>query len=127
LCLPEGVRYNHHRAKEYIAFLKKLNERCEKGKMLHIIADNYSTHKTKEIKEYRASVEGRFVTRFISARSLWLNIIERRFGKTIRRKSRESVTQLKKAIKNLIQTCVRPRFQVDEEDGRNHRENSESL
>jgi transposase len=69
-----GECEDHHRAKEYIAFLKKLNERCEKEKVLNIIADNYSTHKTKEVKEYCASVEGRFVTHFIPAHSSWFGI-----------------------------------------------------
>jgi transposase len=76
--------------------------------VLHIIADNYSAHKTKEVKEYCTSVEGRFVTHFIPAHSSRLNMIERRFAeitnKRIHRESRESVTQLKKAVKDFIQT-----------------------
>jgi transposase len=103
-----GECEDHHTAKEYIAFLKKLDRRCEKGKVPHIIVDNYSTHKTKEVKECCASVEGRFVIHFIPTHSSWLNMIERWFAeitnKRIRRESRESVTQLKKAIKDFIQT-----------------------
>jgi hypothetical protein len=38
-----GECEDRHTAKEYITFLKKLNKRFEKGKVLHIIADNYST------------------------------------------------------------------------------------
>jgi hypothetical protein len=45
-----GECEEHHTAKDYIAFLKKMDKTCEKGKELHIIADNYSTHKTKEVK-----------------------------------------------------------------------------
>jgi transposase len=87
--------------------LKKPDRNCEKGKTLHIIVDNYSTHKTKEVKAYIESVEGRFVTHFIPAHSSWLNMIERWFAeitnKGIRRESWESVTQMKKAIKGFIQ------------------------
>jgi transposase len=101
-----GECEEHHTAKEYIAFLKKLDKTCEKGKVLHIIADNYSTHKTKEVKEYIASVEGRFVIHFIPTHSSWLNMIERWFGeitnKRISRESWESVTQLKRTIKDFI-------------------------
>ncbi|GMO11395.1 MAG: hypothetical protein Ta2A_19760 [Treponemataceae bacterium] len=101
-----GECQDHHSAKEYIAFLKKLDRNCEKGKVLHIIADNYSTHKTKAVKEYMESVEGRFVAHFIPTHSSWLNMIERWFAeitnKRIRRESWESVTQLKKAIKDFI-------------------------
>ncbi|GHU12341.1 hypothetical protein FACS1894161_0350 [Spirochaetia bacterium] len=92
-----GECEDHHTAKEYIPFLKKVDKSCEKGKVLHIIADNYSTHKTKEVKEYLALVEGRFVTHFIPTHSSWLNMIERWFAeitnKRIRRGSWESVAQ----------------------------------
>jgi transposase len=102
-----GECEDHHRAKEYIGFLKKLDRNCEKGKVLHIIVDNYSTHKTKEVKAYIASGDGRFVVHFIPTHASWLNMIERWFGeitnKRIRRESRESVAQLKKAIKEFIQ------------------------
>jgi transposase len=46
-----GECEDHHVAKEYIVFLKKLDKTCEKGKALHIIAGNYATHKTKEVSE----------------------------------------------------------------------------
>jgi transposase len=101
-----GECRNRHTAKEYRAFLKRLDKTCEKDKTLHIIADNYSTHNTKEVKEYFTSAEGRFVTHFIPAHSSWLAMIERRFAeitnKRIRRESRESVAQLIKAIKDFI-------------------------
>jgi transposase len=71
-----GECKDHHKAEDYIAFLKKVDKNCEAGKVLHIIADNYSTHKTKEVKEYLASIPGRFVTHFIPTHSSWLNVVE---------------------------------------------------
>jgi transposase len=95
-----------HKAEDYIEFLKRVDKGSEKGKVLHIIADNYSTHKTKEVKEYIASVPGRFVTHFIPTHSSWLNVVERWFAeitnKRIRRGSWESVGQLIRAIKEYI-------------------------
>jgi transposase len=89
-----------------------MDKTYKKGKELHIIADNYSTHKTKEVKEYIESVNGRFAIHFIPTHSSWLNMIERaaarqpRFAeitnKRIRRESWESVVQLKRAIKDYI-------------------------
>jgi transposase len=103
-----GECMDRHTAHEYLGFLKKLDKTCEKGKVLHIIADNYSTHTTKEVKEYIASREGRFVTHFIPTHSSWLNMIERWFAeitnKRIRRESWESVAQLIKAIKEYIKS-----------------------
>jgi transposase len=97
-----------HKAEDYIAFLKKVDKSCTKGMVLHIVADNYATHKTKEVNKYIESTNGRFVTHFTPTHSSWLNLIERWFAeitnKRIRRESWDSTTQLKKAIKDYIET-----------------------
>jgi transposase len=63
-------------------------------------------HKTKGVKGYLESGEGRFITHFIPTHSSWLNMIDQWFveitNKRIRRESWESVTQLKRAIKDFI-------------------------
>jgi transposase len=103
-----GECKTNHKAEDYIAFLKKVDRQSEKGKVLHIIADNYSAHKTKEVKAYMAGVPGRYVTHFIPTHASWLNLVERWFAeitnKRIRRESWESVDQLVKAIKSYITT-----------------------
>jgi len=95
-----------HKATDYIAFLKKLDKSCPKRKTLHIIADNHSAHKTKEVREYLASKRGRFVEHFIPTHSSWLNMVERWFGgitnKRIRRESRDGVAQLERAITDFV-------------------------
>jgi transposase len=97
-----------HKAKDYLAFLKKADKQSGKGKTLHIIADNYSTHKTKEVRTYLETKPGRFVMHFIPTHSSWLNLVERWFeeitNKRIQRESRESAGQLEKAIKDFIRT-----------------------
>jgi transposase len=60
-----GKCRDRHKAEDYIAFLKTVDKKCEAGKVLHIIADNYPAHKTKEVKEYFESVPGRFEAHFI--------------------------------------------------------------
>jgi transposase len=45
-----GECEDRHKAEDYIAFLKTVDKKCEAGKTLHIIADNYPAHKTKEVK-----------------------------------------------------------------------------
>ncbi len=47
-CLPR------HRAKEFIRFLKKIDRTVAKHLDLHLIADNYTTHKTKEVQAWLA-------------------------------------------------------------------------
>lgn len=97
-----------HKAEDYIRFLRKIDRSCEKGKVLHIIADNLSTHKTGAVREYLESVPGRFVQHFIPTHSSWLNLVERWFAeitnKRIRRGSFESVPELVAAIKDYIRT-----------------------
>lgn len=97
-----------HKAADYISFLKMVNRKSPKGKTLHIIADNYSAHKTKEVREYLESMNGRFVEHFIPTHSSWLNLVERWFGeitnKRIRRDSWTSVDELEKAIGDYIKT-----------------------
>lgn len=101
-----GECRDKHTAKDYISFLRKLDRQCPKGKTLHIIADNYRTHKTEEVRKYLSSKPGRFVEHFIPTHSSWLNLIERWFGelttKRIRRESWDGVSQLEKAIDDYI-------------------------
>jgi transposase len=97
-----------HTAKDFIQFLKKNDKASAKGKVLHIVVDNLSTHKTKAVYEYLDSKSGRFVLHFIPTHSSWLNLVERWFAeitnKQIRRGSYESVSQLTKAIKDYIKS-----------------------
>jgi transposase len=97
-----------HKAADYISFLKMVNRKSPKGKTLHLIADNYSAHKTKEVREYLESMNGRFVEHFIPTHSSWLNLVERWFGeitnKRIRRDSWTGVDELEKAISEYIKT-----------------------
>jgi transposase len=97
-----------HNAKDYIRFLKQVDKSCSPNKVLHIVADNLSTHKTKEVYEYFESLPGRFAVHFIPTHSSWLNLVERWFAeitnKRIRRESWDSVEQLIRAIKDYIKT-----------------------
>ena len=95
-----------HSSEDFILFLKKVDKACTKDKVLHIVMDNLSTHKTKKVYEYLATVPERFVLHFIPTHSSWLNLVERWFAeitnKRIRRGSFESVPQLIKSIKEYI-------------------------
>lgn len=60
-----GVCTDTHKGEDSIAFLKLLDRKTPKGKVLHIIADNYSADKTKQVTEYLESKKGRFLIHFI--------------------------------------------------------------
>jgi len=103
-----GACSDRNTSDDFIRFLKKIDKECDKGKVLHIVMDNLSTHKTKAVYEYLATRPKRFVIHFIPTHSSWLNLVERWFAeitnKRIRRGSFESVPELIKAIKDYIKT-----------------------
>lgn len=97
---------DRHRHQEYIEFLSLLDRRCPKGKVLHLIVDNVSSHKTKEVHKFLGKRKKRIVVHFTPTHSSWLNLVERWFSeitnKRIRRGSWESLKELKAAILDYI-------------------------
>ena len=94
-----------HRAKEFLSFLKKIDRTVHKHLDLHLIMDNYSTHKTAKVKAWLAK-HPRFHVHFIPTSSSWLNLVERFFaeitGKRIRRGTFSSVAELEEAIDDYL-------------------------
>src|SRR6516165_5152019 len=90
-----------HRAKEFISFLKKIDTAVDKVLDLHLILDNYSTHKTKQVQNWLKRHK-RFKLHFIPTSSSWLNLVERFFAliteDAIRRGVFKSVAELEAAI-----------------------------
>ena len=95
-----------HKASDYVEFLKVLDRKAPRKKVLHIIADNYSAHKAPSVKDYLKQKGGRFIEHFIPTHSSWLNMVERWFAeitsKRIRRESWGSLKELEEAITDYI-------------------------
>jgi DDE superfamily endonuclease len=89
-----------HNHKDWIRFLKLIDGRTPKDKALHLIMDNYSAHKTPDVKAWLAK-HPRFHVHFTPTSSSWLNQVERFFrdvtDKCIRRGVFHSVTELQQA------------------------------
>ena len=100
-----GKCYKRHRQDEFVDFLKTVEKQSPKGKDIHIILDNYSTHKAPKVKRWLQK-RPHWHLHFIPTHSSWLNQVERFFGKItmdmIRRGVFRSVPQLKKSIMNYI-------------------------
>jgi len=98
-CMPR------HRHQEWIKFLGQIDRETPKDLDLHLIADNYSTHKHPRVKSWLKK-HRRFHMHFIPTGSSWLNVIERFFNeltmKRIRRGTFQSVSDLIEAIKDFI-------------------------
>jgi transposase len=101
-----GECQQRHRAKEFIRFLKKVDACMPKHLDLHLVMDNYATHKTAGVRAWLAR-HPRFHAHFIPTSSSWLNLVERFFaeitGKRIRRGTFASVAELEEAIGDYLQ------------------------
>ena len=98
-CMPR------HRHQEFIRFLKKIDTEVAELD-LHLIVDNYSTHKHARVKSWLRR-HPRFHLHFIPTSSSWLNLVERWFreitDKRIRRGSFRNVQDLVVAIKQYVE------------------------
>jgi transposase len=94
-----------HRAKEFIRFLKRIDRIVEKGLDIHLVLDNYRTHKTAEVNAWLAK-HPRFKLHFTPTSASWLNLVERFFAeittKRIRRGAFASVAELEEAIHDYL-------------------------
>jgi len=100
-----GQCYARHRHQEFLKFLRHLDREFPKGKDLHLIMDNYGTHKKDKVQEWLKK-HPRFKQHFIPTSSSWLNLVERWFReltcKAIRRGVFRSVPELKNAVDEFI-------------------------
>jgi transposase len=94
-----------HRAKEFIRFLKRIDRCVRKHLDIHLVLDNYGTHKTPEVKAWLAR-HRRFKLHFTPTSASWLNLVERFFAeittKRIRRGIFRSVADLEQAIHDYL-------------------------
>ncbi len=100
-CLPR------HRHAEFLKFLRTIDREVPKGLQVHLILDNYSTHKHANVKAW-LDKHPRFHLHFTPTSSSWLNLVERFFGKltdkAIRRGIFNSVPDLIAAIETYLKT-----------------------
>ncbi len=93
------------RNQEFVQFLRVIDRNVPQELELHIIIDNYSTHKHAKVRAWLAS-HPRFHFHFTPTYSSWLNQVERWFGlitdRAIRRGLFSSVKQLKEKIDNFV-------------------------
>ncbi len=98
-CMPR------HRAKEFLTFLRRIDRAVSKPRDIHIVLDNYATHKTPEVQAWLAK-HTRFKLHFTPTSASWMNLVERFFAeittRRIRRGSYTSVDDLEAAIYDYL-------------------------
>lgn len=94
-----------HRHIEWLKFLRQIDRETPKGKELHLIADNYATHKHPKVQAWLAK-HPRFSMHFTPTSASWLNMVERFFRdittEQIRRGVFTSVAELIAAINHYV-------------------------
>jgi len=100
-----GGCFERHRHEEFLRFLRQIDRETPPDRHLHLIADNYATHKHPKVQAWLKR-HARFHLHFTPTSSSWLNLVERWFGeitrKRIRRGSFTSVKDLIEAIESYI-------------------------
>jgi transposase len=101
-----GQCYQRHRHQEFLKFLCRLDQEFPGEVPLHLVMDNYGTHKHPKVQAWFKR-HPRFVPHFVPTSSSWLNLIERWFGeltsKRVRRGSFGSVEDLQNAITEFLE------------------------
>jgi len=94
-----GSCFDRHRHEEFLKFLRSVDRQTPEGLDLHLIVDNYSTHKHPKVKNW-INRHKRVHLHFIPTSSSWLNLVERWFGEITRKRIRRGVF---KSVKELIE------------------------
>lgn len=101
-----GHCHRRHRHQEFLRFMERIDTQPrEAGTQVHLILDNYGTHKTPRVKRWFAK-RPYYHLHFTPTGASWLNLVERFFAeitnKRIRRGVFRSVNQLEQAIRNYL-------------------------
>lgn len=101
-----GGCFERHRHEEFLKFLRQIDRQTPARLALHLVVDNYGTHKHESVQKWLAR-HPRFHLHFTPTSSSWLNLVERWFAeitrKQIRRGVFHSVAELTTVIENYIQ------------------------
>jgi transposase len=93
-----GQCMTKHRHQEWLRFLRQIDRSTPKDKELHLIADNYATHKHPNVKAWLAK-HPRFHMHFTPTSASWLNMVERFFRDL-------SETQLRRGVFNCVPDLI---------------------
>jgi len=100
-----GELHRRHRSKEFLAFLRTIEANVPAGLEVHLILDNYGTHKTPSVRAGFAR-HSRFQVHFTPTSASWLNLVERFFAliseRQIKRGTHRSTRELEEAIREYL-------------------------
>lgn len=101
-----GIVVKRHRSREFIEFLKRVDQQYAPEAKIRLVLDNHSAHISKETQAYLAQVPNRFEFIFTPKHGSWLNLIESFFGKMAKTMLRgirvSSLAELKGRIEKYL-------------------------
>lgn len=101
-----GQCHRQHRHQEFLSFLKRIDREVPAGMEIHLVMDNYATHKTPKVAAWFKR-HPRYHLHFTPTSASWLNQVERWFARIteerLRRSAFRSVAELEKAILSYIE------------------------
>jgi transposase len=102
-----GKCYRRHRHQEFLKFLAEIDAAipAEDGVTIHLVRDNYATHKTPGVKRWLAR-HPRFVVHFTPTRASWINQVERVFAAITERRIRRGVFKTVRALEQAIEAYL---------------------
>lgn len=100
-----GKTYRRHRAAEFVRFLDEIEARVPEGFDVHLVMDNYATHKTDAVKRWLIR-HPRYRVHFTPTSSSWLNLVESFFSMVERNVTRRgvhrSIHSLESSVRNFL-------------------------
>ena len=102
-----GQLKRRHRSAEFLQFLNAIDAAVPTDQDIHLIMDNYGTHKTEKVRAW-FTARPRYHVHFTPTSASWLNLVERFFGQIserwIKRNAHTSVADLEQSIRRYIDT-----------------------
>jgi transposase len=101
-----GSVHRQHRHQEFLSFLKTVDAQTPDGLDLHLVLDNYGTHKTPVIKRWLTR-HPRFHLHFTPTGSSWINLVERWFAELTRRQIKRGAHRSTRALEDAIRSYLK--------------------
>ncbi len=101
-----GECQSRHRHQEFLRFLDRIDQSVDDSLDIHLVLDNYGTHKHPEVKKWLAA-RPRYHVHFTPTSSSWLNQIKRWFAEITRKRIRRGTFRSVRDLINAIQDYIR--------------------
>ena len=100
-----GKLFKRHRSEEFLRFLREIEKSVPEDVDVHLVMDNYATHKTEKVKRWLTR-RPRFHVHFTPTSSSWLNLVESFFSILERRVTKRGVHRSTLALENDIKAFL---------------------